>query len=406
MPRLSLWKPERGKDYEFFDNRIREMFTIGGTGINIHKYLGPDTENIPKAVDPITGLPQAGYDPTQPGYATQSEQNIQDLLFLENRDRKYDSSIYQMRGIYNVSDIDFDLTQFGLFLQNDTLFISFHINDMIDTLGRKIINGDVFELPHLRDFYPLDTDIPASLRRYYVVQDASNSSEGFSPTWYSHIWRVKCTPLVDSQEYKDIFDKPAQTQDGKDLDSTLKDLLSTYRKELEINQAIIEQAEEEVPKSGYDTSSFYVVPTLPDGTPVDPNEEESADNGLIKSSSTLVTVDEVPATPMQEGYEGYLTGDGLAPNGYPVTPGIEFTSNPSIGDYVLRLDFTPNRLFRFDGRRWVKVEDAVRTSLTGGSGSTQKDSFVNNNNQYTDSSGNTYNSRQGLSDALDPEADN
>lgn len=393
MPRLSLWKPERNKDFTFFDNRIREMFTIGGTGINIHKYLGPDTAN------------NDGTDATQPNYASQSATNIQDLLFLENRDRKYDSSIYQLRGIYNVSDIDFDLTQFGLFLQNDTLFVSFHIQDMVNALGRKLINGDVFELPHLRDFYPLDSALPAALRRYYVVQDASNSAEGFSPTWYPHIWRVKCTPLVDSQEYKDIFDDTAKKQDGTDSDRTLKDLLSTYKKELEINTAIIAEAENEVPKSGYDTDKFFVVPTEPDGTPADGEETESADNTGVKASSTLVTVDEVPTTPTSNGYDGHLVGDGLAPNGFPVTPGIAFTNNPSVGDYVLRLDFTPNRLFRFDGSRWVKIEDAVRTSTTGGLGSTQKDSFIENTKTYKDDENNTFKSRQTLSDALKPEAD-
>ena len=40
MPRLSMWKPNKTNDYSFHDNRIREMFTVGGTGINIHKYLG------------------------------------------------------------------------------------------------------------------------------------------------------------------------------------------------------------------------------------------------------------------------------------------------------------------------------------------------------------------------------
>jgi len=396
MPRLSLWKPERNKDFTFFDNRIREMFTIGGTGINIHKYLGPDTAN------------NDGTDSTQPNYASQSATNIQDLLFLENRDRKYDSSIYQLRGIYNVSDIDFDLTQFGLFLQNDTLFISFHINDMINSIGRKLINGDVFELPHLRDFYPLDSALPAALRRYYVVQDASNSSEGFSPTWYPHVWRVKCTPLVDSQEYKDIFDDTAKKADGSDVtgtDNKLRDLLSTYKKELEINTAIIAEAEKQVPKSGYDTAKFFVVPTEADGTPADAEETESADNTGLKASSTLVTADEVPTTPLHNGYQGHLVGDGLAPNGFPVTPGIAFTHNPSVGDYVLRLDFTPNRLFRYDGARWVKVEDAVRTSTTGGLGTTQKDQFIENTKQYKDDANQTFNSRQTLSDALKPEAD-
>lgn len=282
-----MWKPEKGQDYNFFDSRIREMFTIGGTGVNIHKFLGADTAN------------NDGTDSSQPSYATQSEQNIQDLLFLENRDRKYDTSVYELRGIYNVADIDFDLTQFGLFLQNDTLFITFHMNDMVEGLGRKLINGDVLELPHMRDFYPLDSALPAALRRYYVVQDGNRAAEGFSPTWYPHLWRVKCTPLVDSQEYRSIFDQTAKKQDGSDVtgaDNKLRDLLSTYKQEIEINTAIIQQAEKEVPKSGYDTSSFYVVPTNKDGTPVDP-EGDSADTTSVGASSTLVSADEMPVTP-------------------------------------------------------------------------------------------------------------
>ena len=47
MPRLSLWRPEKGNDYKFFDQRMSEMFTIGGTDIYVHKYLGPiDQPNI------------------------------------------------------------------------------------------------------------------------------------------------------------------------------------------------------------------------------------------------------------------------------------------------------------------------------------------------------------------------
>tara|TARA_R110002074_G_scaffold35457_5_gene96824 strand:- start:6837 stop:8033 length:1197 start_codon:yes stop_codon:yes gene_type:complete len=398
MPKLSMWKPEKGQDYNFFDNRVREMFTIGGTGVNIHKFLGADTAN------------NDGKDSTQPSYATQSEQNIQDLLFLENRDRKYDTSVYEMRGIYNVSDIDFDLTQFGLFLQNDTLFITVHMNDMVESLGRKLINGDVIELPHMRDFYPLDSELPAALRRYYVVQDGNRAAEGFSPTWYPHLWRVKCTPLVDSQEYRSIFDQTAKKQDGSDVtgaDNKLRDLLSTYKQELEINTAIITEAEKELPKSGYDTSSFFVVPTNNDGTPADP-EEDSADTTTVGASSTLVTADEVPVTPSQEGYDspGGMAGDGIAPNGYPVTPSTTFPSGADIGDFVLRLDYKPNRLFRYDGKRWVKVEDAVRTSTTGGAGSTQKDGFVNNTSTYTDDDGTVRKSRQRLSDVLTPEEDN
>ena len=92
----------------------------------------------------------------KPQYDAVKETNIQDMLFLENRDRKYDPDIYNMRAIYNVQDIDFDLSQFGLFLSNDTLFMTIHINSSVKTLGRKIMPGDVIELPHLKDEYALN----------------------------------------------------------------------------------------------------------------------------------------------------------------------------------------------------------------------------------------------------------
>ena len=111
MPRLSLYKPEKGNDYTFMDKQIHEMFTVGGTDIFVHKYLGP---NNPDEADATAD---------QPRYDAVKETNIQDMLFLENRDRKYDPDIYTMRGIYNVQDIDFDMSQFGLFLANDTRLV-------------------------------------------------------------------------------------------------------------------------------------------------------------------------------------------------------------------------------------------------------------------------------------------
>lgn len=376
-----MWKENKTFDYSFHDNRIREMFTIGGTGVNIHKYLGT--------------FEQAAGDATQPKYDTITENRIQDLLFLENRDRKYDQSIYQMRGLYNVQDIDFDLTQFGLFLANDTLFINFHLTDMMDLIGRKLMSGDVLELPHLQDFYPLDSDLPAALKRFYVVQDGSRAAEGFSPTWYPHLWRVKCTPLVDSQEYKDILGT-------NDDSSSLKSLLSTYKKELEINTAIVTQANVEVPKSGYDTEKFYVVPTNTDGS-LALATSKTADTTKAKASSSTVKTDETAITP-QGNINGYMTGDGLAPNGFRVTPGIQFPTSPLDGEYVLRLDYMPNRLFRYSGSRWIKVEDAIRTTLDG-VGTTQQDTFVNNTSTYINNKGVEKSGKTGLSKALEPKAD-
>jgi len=393
MPRISLWKDgAHTNDYRFFDRRIKEMFTTGGTGINVHKYLG------------ITNQGQTN-DPSQPNYTEPDPLGIQDFLFLENRDRKYDQDVYSLRGIYSISDTDFDLSQFGLFLANDTLFITLHENDMLNNLGRKLMPGDVIELPHLTDFSALDESVELSLKRYYVVQEGSRPSEGFSPTWWSHLWRIKCGPLVDAQEYNDILNVIQQDKDGNDTTNTLRDLLSTYNKELEITNKVVQAAEKEVPKSGYKTDQFYIVPTGPDGTPLEP-KGVNADNTNINADNINASADARRITPENtNSYSGYLVGDGLAPNGETVTMGTSFPGTAQEGDYVLRLDFLPNRLFRYNGTRWTKIEDDVRSKLTPGAGNTQRDKFINNNTTFIADDNSTTNSRQSLSDALKPRED-
>ena len=393
MPRISLWKDgAHTNDYRFFDRRIKEMFTAGGTGINVHKYLGIQSQG-------------QSDDPSQPNYVEPDPLGIQDFLFLENRDRKYDQDIYSLRGIYSVTDTDFDLSQFGLFLANDTLFITLHENDMVNNIGRKLMPGDVIELPHLTDYSALDESVELSLKRYYVVQEGTRPSEGFSPTWWSHLWRIKCTPLVDSQEYNDILNVLQKDKDGNETTNTLRDLLSTYNKELEITNKVVAAAEAEVPESGYKTDQYYVVPTGPDGTPLEP-KGVNADDTQLNADNTDASADARRITPQNtNAYSGYLVGDGLAPNGENVTMGTSFPSNSQEGDFVLRLDFLPNRLFRYNGSRWVKIEDDVRSKLTPGTGNTQRDGFINNTGTFIADDNTVQNSRQSLSEALKPRED-
>jgi hypothetical protein len=437
MPRLSLWRPQQTNDYRFFDRTIAEMYQVGGVDVYLHKYLGPKV--LPD--DP------GNADATQPVYDESDPLFIQDLLLLENRDRAYDPDVYQMRAVYRIQDIDFDLTQFGLFLNNDTLFMTFHYNGMIDTIGRKIMSGDVIEVPNLKDPNPLNAAITRALPKYYVVQDAAFASEGFSQTWLPHLWRVKATPMVNAQEYQEIVDRPFMPENIWDPGNfypagtkvnqgdvyyeaitdvpvgtpitdtarwreitnptTIADQASTRNKDLEINDAVLAQAEVEVPLSGYDTVKFYIFPTNRDGTPANP-AGPTVDGTEPTVDYTGMSVADASQTPRADGWTmGYLTGDGIAPNGLPVTPGVSFPTNPQEGDYCLRLDYFPNRLFRFNGRGWIKIEDKVRTNLTNGpSNQTLRSSFVNN--EYTVSTTDLGNipSRQSLSEALRPLADN
>ena len=385
MPRLSLYKPERGQDYKFIDRQISEMFQVGGTDLYLHKYIG--TEAIDSNGNTITK------DITQ----------IQDLMFLENRDRKYSEEIYRIRGLYNVQNIDFNLSQFGLFIDNDTLFMTVHINDFINYIGRKPITGDVLELPHLRDQFALN-DYDIALPRYYVIEDVGRASEGFSATWYPHLYRLKMKKITDAQQFANILDKPALDANGDPSNQTLKDLLSTYNNEIAVNNAVIAEAEADAPKSGYETRQFYTLAVDPTTGKTLLNTVDETD--LLASDGTI-TATETSARPIRSGYTGYLLGDGAPPNGYDFGFGIQFPDSAGKDDWFLRTDFLPSRLFRFDGARWVKVEDGVRMTMTQtDTRNTQKTSFINNTNTNTIAN-QVVQERQSLSKALKykPEAD-
>jgi len=384
MPKLSLYRPQKSKDYNFLDNTIYEMFTVGGTDLNIHKYLGPKNPD------------DADSTPEQPQYDAVKETNIQDLLFLENRDRKYDESIYTIRGHYTVQDLDFNLSQFGLFLTNDTIFVTMHINSSVKTLGRKIMSGDVIEFPHLIDEYAAN-DFEVALKRFYVVEDVTRASEGFSQTWYPHLYRIKLKQIYDGQEYKDILDLPAV----ENSDTTLRDILSTYEIEMQVNNAVIAQGEEYAAKSGYATEHFYTVTTDDKGNV----QIVSVDADTITTDSAF-DVNLILETPPRTGYTGYLIGDGIPPNGHPFGVGSSFPSDPVENDYFLRSDLSPNRLFRYTGQVWKKVEDNVRADLTQtDTKNTLLGTFINNTNTNT-IMGAEVTERQAISTVLKAKADN
>ena len=402
MPRLSMYRPEKGNDFKFLDRAINEQFQVGGTDVFLHKYLGPsapaDGEATPSTPDQSgSSIPELG---------------IQDLLFMENRDRSYDPDVYVLRGIYTLQDIDFNLSQFGLFLQNDNIMITFHLRGSYDAVGRKIMAGDVIELPHQKDEYALGDDAVA-LKRFYVVSEVTRPASGYSQTWYPHLLRAKCQPLVDTQEYKEILDKPLLDANGDDTGDTIRDLISNVQTSIEINNQIVAQAEADVGKSGYDTEHLYVVPlknkeTVDVADISDTINDASIDNPALDASIVL-------NSPDHNYYVGYLTGDGVPPNGAPYGFGITFPSNPVKGQFYLRTDYMPNRLFRYDGRHWIKFEDNVRMTVNQSGATqtndptkvkrTQKASFINNTNTAT-IAGEVVVEKQALSKALRPRADN
>jgi hypothetical protein len=170
--------------------------------------------------------------------------------------------------------------------------------------------------------------------------------------------------------------------------------------------------------SGYNTKNLFVLPINENGLlnladVTDTDADASTEQPAMDASMVL-------RTPDKNVYVGYMTDDAIPPNGAPYTFGITFPNGPVIGQFHLRNDFFPNRLFRYNGTRWIKFEDNVRMTLdnfgnenVASTGNypgkdvrlTKKGTFINNNNTST-IAGNVIQEKQALSKALKPKADN
>jgi hypothetical protein len=91
MASISLWSGgHRRNDHQFLDRIVSEWFEISGTTMCLHKYIGV-------------------HDHTDDGPRSDDVSTIQDPLYLENRDRKYDRDVYELRCVYGVANGEVDI---------------------------------------------------------------------------------------------------------------------------------------------------------------------------------------------------------------------------------------------------------------------------------------------------------
>lgn len=339
---VRLWQgPLRGKDFEYQDNIIKEYVDRSGTALNVHKYIGPYIQD-PK--DPTVSIP------SDPNY--QNELTIQDVVVLENRDRKYDTDIIEIMGCYLIQDAGFDLSQFGIMNSGDTMMIEFHLNDHAQKLGRKLMAGDVIEPIHLRDDLPLNQSSDP-IPKFYVVQECMRPATGYGTTWFPHLWRAKCVPILDTQEYRDILHNPNNkldtAEEWKDIfgdqtitglgstdgtGSTAESSTSTLEKDLQITKAVNDAAKEAVRKRSFFCRHFYVRPA-----------NQQVKDGLI---NWVMNQNDIPPN---------WTGDFIP-------SGITFPENPGEGDYFIRTDYSPETLFFRTQNVWRIVSENWRAEWT------------------------------------------
>jgi len=97
--------------------------------------------------------------------------------------------------------------------------------------------------------------------------------------------------------------------------------------------------------------------------------------------------------------------EGGAPNGASIVgSGESFPiSNINDGDYFLRTDFSPNRLFRKEGTRWVRVSDDNKNSWAAAN--RLLTTFINNDNFTINTGGESTEEKTNLSKVVKPRTD-
>ena len=262
-------------------------------------------------------------------YQATTLDDIQDPLFMENRDRDYAKSSIQLKAQYTPFDAVSDLSKFG-FQMADIYSFTVSFADMVRALGRPIVIGDILEVPsemqwdqHLRP-----------VRKFLEVTDGGWAADGFTSGWKPIIYRFQAQQLIPGQEHRDLLGT-ADTQ---------KYITDDFRFFEGVEQI------ETMGLTASEANEAEAVRAVPEkGTNV--REQASGTNRFRQPGS-------------YDGV-GLYVEDGLPPDGAPYTTGFDKlpdVSKAKDGEYY-RLEYAPQlnlpaRLYKFSivKNDWIYVE--------------------------------------------------
>ncbi len=295
---------KKNKDSVFMSGIISELFDIAGVVCYVYLYEGvfDQTRDDISAESIFKDL--MNFDENEADIMA-----VQDSILGENRDRKYSDNAVRLKGIYAVSENELDFARFGTMLSNDIIQMEFHKEVMETQLGRRLIPGDVIELAHLRE-----TGIDGrTSNRFYKVDNLTRVPGSYDAMYTYHVMAATLTPVKDAQEFIDIMER--KDQYGK----TLSEQAGSRDRQMQTTAQVQFAANE------------HAYTTWWDGTALHVNEE-----GKV-----------VPQP---------WADDLKPPNGQQALKTSAFPENPEEGDYVVRIDFFPNKLYRFENNSWVLKE--------------------------------------------------
>lgn len=261
-------------------------------------------------------------------YQATTLDDVQDSLFMENRDRDYAKASVQLKAQYTPFDAVSDLTKFGFQIADIYSFtVSFAL--MVQALGRPIVVGDVLEVPSEMQY---DHNL-RPVRKFLEVTDVGWAADGYTTGWVPIIYRFQAQQLIPSQEHRDILgtvDTQKYIVDDPHFFSGLEQIETGPLTAMERNEA---EARAAVPEKGTNI-----------------REQASGTNRHTQPGS-------------YDGV-GLYVEDGLPPDGKPFESGFKLpdVAGQADGSYF-RLEYPPHmnlaaRLYKFSALKnsWMYVE--------------------------------------------------
>jgi hypothetical protein len=281
-------------------------------------------------------------------YMASAQDNIQDKIWMENRNRDYATSWITMKGYYALVTPELDITKFMAELGTTADYrIKIPFSACVSALGRPIIIGDYLELPSEAQYTPT----LEKRKRYLEVTDVTWDPETYTPGWMPLMLLITAKPAIASEETQQIFGDLARKTDDSGLFDNDDGNNKNYQDYSTIEQTIDQEARTAVPERGAEGSNVI--------------------REFEESEIAQAEADGVPhITKIGFNRTGVYVEDAIPQNGIEYTEGTTFPANPADGDYH-RLVYTglakdvPARLHRWSTTkgRWVYLETDRRAQF-------------------------------------------
>lgn len=274
-------------------------------------------------------------------YENTNVNNVQDKIYMENRDRDYAEFPLKLKGSYSPFDSQSFVAKWGMSsgMGGEQYFIELSWSEVVRVLGRPIVIGDIIQLPSETQY---NTSLTPILK-YLSVTDVDWSPNGYSPQWVPLIVRIIAQPAYASPETQDIFGKMTEDYNSMGVADTGDGVNDKkYQDIFDVDHTIRAEANTQTPQRGEDTAN------------------------VTKFS------DEAYAWAEEHGYKNlakhdrqrnFWSHDGMPPNGEEFTQGDEFPPNPTDKAWH-RLTYTKirqgiaPRLYRWSKNKnsWIFME--------------------------------------------------